>query len=368
MKFNSDPDVEMSEMRIRQLRLGFGTSTEIKIMRQVLSLALSIPFRRPLSHYPANTHVTASVFSIHSQLPTVLVATILSIWTVMCSTVLNRRSPRFVLPAPHPACPSAAAKAHNSAAEAYNSVATAIAHTAAFASVSGASDDRRNDPPLNAPLPPQPPPQTPLTPLVVGVDVLEITDILRWREFVATQVQPLARDASHVHIHGKTVEAVGACIVDLLAYFQRRSDRDEPFHMEDRRLQTRQIVRCNASDMAVESFLRDCCLISLGVRLGSSTRAITQGVGPERAALRHGCTVLTQRHHYWQQVPSSRMFRPVFLPGAMALPERIKTFHAHGIFLALHCFLLQHGPQPISIWLLLALIKGKEAMLILIQK
>ncbi|KAJ6608526.1 hypothetical protein B0H10DRAFT_1955308 [Mycena sp. CBHHK59/15] len=33
----------------------------------VLSLALSIPFRRPLSHYPANTHVTASVFSIHSQ-------------------------------------------------------------------------------------------------------------------------------------------------------------------------------------------------------------------------------------------------------------------------------------------------------------
>ncbi|KAJ6598817.1 hypothetical protein B0H10DRAFT_2231418 [Mycena sp. CBHHK59/15] len=116
--------------------------------------------------------------------------------------------------------------------------------------------------------------------------------------------------------------------------------------------------------MAVESFLRDCRLISLGVRLGSSTREITQGVGPERAALRHGCTVLTQRHHYWQQVPSSRMFRPVFLPGAMALPERIKTFHAHGIFLALHCFLLQHGPQPISIWLLLALIKGKEAMLI----
>ncbi|KAJ6560961.1 hypothetical protein B0H10DRAFT_2240199 [Mycena sp. CBHHK59/15] len=227
----------------------------------------------------------------------------------------------------------------------------------------GASDDRRTDPPLNAPLPPQPPPRPPLTPLVVGVDVLEITDIIRWREFVATQVQPLARDASHVHIHGKTVEAVGACIVDLLTYFQRRSDRDEPFHMEDRRLQTRQIVRCNASDMAVESFLRDCRLISLGVRLGSSTRAITQGVGPERAALRHGCTVLTQRHHYWQQVPSSRMFRPVFLPGAMALPERIKTFHAHGIFLALHCFLLQHGPQPISIWLLLALIKGRRRCL-----
>jgi hypothetical protein len=36
----------------------------------------------------------------------------------------------------------------------------------------------------------------------------------------------------------------------------------------------------------------------------------------------------------------------------------------HGIFLALHCFLLQQGPMPISIWVLLALIHGDRAMLI----
>ncbi|KAJ7331349.1 hypothetical protein DFH08DRAFT_814659 [Mycena albidolilacea] len=34
------------------------------------------------------------------------------------------------------------------------------------------------------------------------------------------------------------------------------------------------------------------------------------------------------------------------------------------MFLVLHCYLLQHGPLPISIWLLLCLIQGKQALLI----
>ncbi|KAJ7026520.1 hypothetical protein C8F04DRAFT_1268040 [Mycena alexandri] len=104
-------------------------------------------------------------------------------------------------------------------------------------------------------------------------------------------------------------------------------------------------------------------VISVGVR-GTGRSSITHGAGPERAIIRHAATVLSQCHHYWQQAPSSEMFRPVFTPGAIPIPERIRTFCAHRMFLALHCLLLQHGPFLISIWLLLCLIRGKEVLLI----
>jgi hypothetical protein len=58
------------------------------------------------------------------------------------------------------------------------------------------------------------------------------------------------------------------------------------------------------------------------------------------------------------------MFRPVFTPSGAEIPRRIQAFRGYGMFLALHCYLLQHGPLPISIWLLLCLIQGKQALLI----
>ncbi|KAJ6466468.1 hypothetical protein C8R45DRAFT_1219544 [Mycena sanguinolenta] len=95
-----------------------------------------------------------------------------------------------------------------------------------------------------------------------------------------------------------------------------------------------------------------------------TTRTVTQGPGPERAALREGCAILTARFRYWQQATGSDMFRPIFTAMDTPIQERIHTFRAHGTFLALHCFVLQQGPLPISIWVLLALCVGRKAMLI----
>jgi hypothetical protein len=80
--------------------------------------------------------------------------------------------------------------------------------------------------------------------------------------------------------------------------------------------------------------------------------------------MREACDVVTSRHHYWQQVPGMAMYRPIFVPVDAEIPERVNTFRGHGTFLALHCFVLQHGPFPISIWLIFALIMGRKAMLI----
>ncbi|KAK6992399.1 hypothetical protein R3P38DRAFT_3226277 [Favolaschia claudopus] len=65
---------------------------------------------------------------------------------------------------------------------------------------------------------------------------------------------------------------------------------------------------------------------------------------------------MSQKHHYWQQVPSSSMFRPVFFPSGVRIQELFSA--------TVHCFLLQHGLHPISIWLLLSFIHGKDALLI----
>ncbi|KAJ7331350.1 hypothetical protein DFH08DRAFT_940039 [Mycena albidolilacea] len=47
------------------------------------------------------------------------------------------------------------------------------------------------------------------------------------------------------------------------------------------------------------------CILKLGLQRNSNSRALTYGVGPERAALRQACTVLSTHHHFWQQAPSS---------------------------------------------------------------
>jgi hypothetical protein len=80
--------------------------------------------------------------------------------------------------------------------------------------------------------------------------------------------------------------------------------------------------------------------------------------------MRDACLVLSQRHNFWLPVPSSNYFRPVLSPTGIPISFRVQTFRAHGTFLALHCFLMGHGPLPISIWVVLALILGREAMLI----
>ncbi|KAF8145147.1 hypothetical protein K438DRAFT_1782182 [Mycena galopus ATCC 62051] len=200
--------------------------------------------------------------------------------------------------------------------------------------------------------------------LRIGSDILPLTAIVDWREAVETHVTalPSVGAAGLVFIHGRTVSSVAKCILDLLVYLQKPHDPDDTFVMEDRTVQLDEILRCKTEDLAHESFLKPV----RGVQMTgtATTRAITQGIGPERAAWREACSELGRRHHYWQPAASSTMLRPIFTPGDMAIPDRIQTFRGHGMFLALHCFLLGQGPLPISIWLLLCLIEGPDTLII----
>ncbi|KAJ7238534.1 hypothetical protein B0H12DRAFT_1237888 [Mycena haematopus] len=166
--------------------------------------------------------------------------------------------------------------------------------------------------------PPSTRPPISITPLEVGVDVLSGSHIVRWHDTIEAKVEHLARNTSMVQIHGKTVAAVATCILDMIVYFQKRDCSQDIFAMEDSDLQLQMLVNENAADLVFESFFKPVRLISI----------------------------------------------PVLTPTGMQIPARIKTFRAHGMFLALHCYLLQQGPLPISVWLLLCLINGKDALLI----
>ncbi|KAJ7703717.1 hypothetical protein B0H17DRAFT_1194198 [Mycena rosella] len=66
---------------------------------------------------------------------------------------------------------------------------------------------------------PVPPPHPPLIPLRVGEDVLHPSDVVSWVTLITLAVTPLLPEPSHIYIKGKTVRAVGACLIDLLPDF-----------------------------------------------------------------------------------------------------------------------------------------------------
>ncbi|KAJ7245901.1 hypothetical protein B0H12DRAFT_1306591 [Mycena haematopus] len=206
------------------------------------------------------------------------------------------------------------------------------------------------------------PVRPPMPSLERGVDFLEPSQIFGWRTFVAHWINR-SFHAPMVHIHAKTITAAAKCLIGLLLHIENCKDNaDSDFVSSD------DVLHCT-STIQHESFFSDVRIFSIGLRGihttdPDSTRAVTQGPGPERATFREGCAILTTFHTYWQQATSSDMFRPIFTAIDAEIPERVNTFRAHGTFLALHCLLLRQGPLPISIWVLLALCVGREAMLI----
>ncbi|KAJ7206950.1 hypothetical protein C8J57DRAFT_983960, partial [Mycena rebaudengoi] len=88
------------------------------------------------------------------------------------------------------------------------------------------------------------------------------------------------------------------------------------------------------------------------------------GPGPTRAVYRKAIADVVEDHNYWQQAPSSAFYIPVFSASMLESSPRTQTFCAHGTLLAVHAYTLSQGPRPISMWLLLALIAGRDGMLI----
>ncbi|KAJ7440580.1 hypothetical protein FB451DRAFT_1443184 [Mycena latifolia] len=215
-----------------------------------------------------------------------------------------------------------------------------------------ASDDDEDDDP-------SPPLRPPLPPLCIGEDVLTPATITEWRDSIKLAVQPLPSTINNVYIKGKTVRAVSACLVDLLVYSKAlKSDGSLPFKMADAVL-CAEIISCRER-ITIESFF-------LPIRMPdiASSRRSSTGDGVERTVMREAAFIIAQQHNFWlPTVASMKLFRPALSQMGTPLPLRIHTFTAHGTFLALHCFLLGHGPLPISIWVVLALILGQRSMII----
>jgi hypothetical protein len=84
-------------------------------------------------------------------------------------------------------------------------------------------------------------------PLERGVDFLEASAIVEWRTTVATDAR--SPNAVTVHVHGRTIHAVAACIVDILIHIENRDNTlDNTFLMEDHKLQHDDVIACDVSN------------------------------------------------------------------------------------------------------------------------
>ncbi|KAJ7479007.1 hypothetical protein FB451DRAFT_1172130 [Mycena latifolia] len=209
---------------------------------------------------------------------------------------------------------------------------------------------------IELPDPERDPPRAPrpaVVPFQVGVDVARVSDVARWQNYIRNAADaPLSLDP--VQIYGDTVEAVAQCVLDLLLHIQlRKHDPSLTFRLPKG-------VRLCDSDISLAAFF----LAYGDLRIGT-TRQPGVGQGPQRAAFRTAAKLLlTSQFRFWKTAKTSEFILPNFIEVPGGISKRLSTFTAHGTFLALHCALLGHAPLPVSIWLILALVMGKESMLI----
>ncbi|KAJ7265826.1 hypothetical protein C8J57DRAFT_1230046 [Mycena rebaudengoi] len=167
---------------------------------------------------------------------------------------------------------------------------------------------------------------------------------------LVASVHAMAPSASN---SAESVEAGARGLVALLHHLERREGPAEPF------LLPAGVFRCQEV-LTKESFFKELPMLAM------SSREWCLGNRPWAHARRlpQGNCDMVEDHNYWQQAPSSAFYIPVFSASMLESSPRTQTFCAHGTLLAVHAYTLSQGPRPISMWLLLALIAGRDGMLI----
>ncbi|KAF8173419.1 hypothetical protein K438DRAFT_1772222 [Mycena galopus ATCC 62051] len=202
--------------------------------------------------------------------------------------------------------------------------------------------------------------RTDISPLKPGPHLARPKHIFMWQVGLRNQLLgAVVPFVPRSDFHAISIEAAAKGIWALLLYFEQRSGPDELFPLPDG------VLACTSSK-TIESFFHSIRTFRIGVRQlhNGNLGNIAIGPGPERAVYRHAIATAVQNHHFWAPAASSGFFIPVFSIASVEIPERCQMFAAYGSLLALHCVILGQGPIPISIWLLLALVAGKEGMLI----
>ncbi|KAJ7470043.1 hypothetical protein B0H11DRAFT_2237849 [Mycena galericulata] len=200
--------------------------------------------------------------------------------------------------------------------------------------------------------PPPPPRRPPVIPLQPGVDIALVSDVMRWQAQLARKLR--SATAENLYISGETLDDAAQCFLLLLEHLERRkAEPDCSFQPPHN------IARCNVDDICIESLFQDYAT----VRIGTGARGST-GPGPYRAMFRVAAQIMCTQFRFWKPLATSAFIVPNFSLVAEPLAARSLPYAAHGMFLALHCFTLCQPAAPVSIWLLLALVLGKKAMLV----
>ncbi|KAK7031886.1 hypothetical protein R3P38DRAFT_3187618 [Favolaschia claudopus] len=200
-------------------------------------------------------------------------------------------------------------------------------------------------PPAATPPPPRPRP----LPFVLGVDICPLIDVARWQNAARQR----ANDADKpLAIKGSTIAAVAECIILLLQHIYGASSSAS--------FSNPPLIRQCTTDITIESFLVEYPEVSIG----EDAVTTASGPGPVRAAFRAAAVSLTEDFRFWTCLPHSAFLVPKLNIVRQGTASRIAKFKAYGAFLALHCYRLGHAPMPVSLWLLLTFVLGKQVIVV----
>ncbi|KAF7345499.1 hypothetical protein MVEN_01568400 [Mycena venus] len=210
-------------------------------------------------------------------------------------------------------------------------------------------------PPPSSPSFPPVPRHDQLPPLVPGQEICNTQDVQSVLDSIRREAnRPLVPFVRRLNVHAKSIEHGAQFVTTLLLHLDAHPQGDTAISLPEG------VFACTPVKSKV-SFLRDGHVWRIGVR--TSGDEISFGPGPERAVYRQAVEKLATNHNMWQALPHSQYVVPLFTPGNVDVPSRQTLFQAQGSLLAIHCYTLGCGPLPISVWLLLALCVGRQAML-----
>ncbi|KAF8144571.1 hypothetical protein K438DRAFT_1873848, partial [Mycena galopus ATCC 62051] len=181
---------------------------------------------------------------------------------------------------------------------------------------------------LQPPVPTFPPVQRSeqVPPLIPQQEIATAAQVQTFRDRVKHEAsRPRVPFVPRLVMHARGIDDGARFVVFLLGQVNARLP---PLLPDD-------IISCSSPINSKASFLKD------GHAFKCFGDEVSFGPGPERAVYRRCIELMTEDTTMWQQSPHSR----------------------HGSVLAIHSVILGHGPNPISIWLVLALCMGRNVML-----
>nr|GAT55403.1 predicted protein [Mycena chlorophos] len=198
-----------------------------------------------------------------------------------------------------------------------------------------------------------------LTPLEPGTDKLSAEDVNDWAAAVWQDVdfeQPTARP---IVITAEDQDSAACFILDVLGHLQLNPHNQPIYNLNGRPVDLRSKITAHNADsprFRLASLFAQYQSITL-----VSNAQESFGDGPKMSVYRAVATTIAKTSSHWRKAYGSELYHPICEFGPRS-PADLQLFEIHGRALGLVTYTLKGAPLPVSPWVFLVALGGKEAI------